>query len=74
MGIHAFPYPGSPVRTTRAMDNSSESGVTGCRISDATRRRENVRVVVAVTEREREIYSEKVREVLKKCGGRELRE
>lgn len=36
------------------MDNSSESGVTGCRISDATRRRENVRVMVTVRQRERE--------------------
>lgn len=29
------PRPSTPARTTHAMDNSSESGVTGCRISGA---------------------------------------
>lgn len=60
------------------MDNSSESGVTGCRISDATKRRENVGVMLEVREREREEEErerdKQEREVLKKSGGRELRE
>jgi len=58
------------------MDNSSESGVTGCRISDATRRRENVGNAGSEREkkkREKET-NKREREVLKKSGGRELRE
>lgn len=52
-----------PVALGLAMDNSSESGVTGCR-SDATRRRENAS---SGKRREREIERES--EVLKKAAG-----
>lgn len=61
MGIRGSP----PVALGLAMDNSSESGVTGCR-SDAARRRENAS---SGKRRERETERGREREVLKKAAG-----